>query len=89
MGKILEYQDASPLSTLFLSRMSGGAFAGCVIPHKVRQVRSIFKLAFPATIIEDSDNHLIVKTCCFVVNLKDMLFFLVSEMLNALIDISN
>ena len=31
-----------------------------VIPHKVRQVRCILKLAFPATIIEDSDNHLIM-----------------------------
>jgi len=69
--------------------MSGGAFAGCVIPHKVRQVQCILKLAFPATVIEDGDNHLITKTCYFVVNLKDMLFFLVSEMLNALIDISN
>ena len=91
LGKIHKNRDASPLSTLFLSTMSGAAVAGCVIPHKVRQVRSILKLAFPATIIEHSrESYDYFKTCYFAVNLKDMLlFFLVPEISNAwIIDIS-
>lgn len=70
--------------------MVHAAVAGCVIPHKVRQVRSILKLAFPATIIEHSrESFDYFKTCYFAVNLKDMLFFLVPEISNALIiDIS-
>lgn len=48
-GNIHRKRDAKPLSTLFLSTIRGSAVAGCVMPHRVKHVRGIVKLAFPAT----------------------------------------
>ena len=49
LGKTHRKRDARPLSTLALSTIKGRAVAGCVMPHSVKHVRGILKLAFPAT----------------------------------------